>query len=383
MNIAILNWQDPDHPFAGGAEYHLWEYFYRMAPRHEIHWFGARARGMPRMERKADGITYHRLGPWHISNWVVPLLYFRWRKRIRPDVVVDSITKVPTFLPLWERSVPIVTFIPHLFGKTAFQETNPFLASYVYGMERLIPMVYKKTWFIAASESTREDLVRRGIPRDRITLFPPGVDTQRYVPGPKAPYPLVVYLGRIKRYKRVDLAIKAFACLTSFLPEARMVVVGGGGHLRSLQRMVDRMRLGDRIQFTGLVPFEEKRKWLQQAWILINTSPKEGWGMVNTEAAACGTPVVAFDAPGIRDSVRSGETGLLVPYGDIEGLCQSMARLLKDRNLREQMGRAARAFAETLSWDRFSKELETFLKEVVRSQLSTMTATESPHPPTS
>ncbi len=366
MKIAIVNWQDPAHPYAGGAEYYLWEYFSRLAPRHEIHWFGARAKGMPAVERGKDGITYHRMGPWHIANFTVPLLYARWRRRHRPDVVVDSITKVPTFLPLFERDVPVVTFVPHLFGETAFQETNPVLASYVVLMERPIPRVYRPTPFIAISESTRQDLIQRGVPPENIRLFLPGVDTERYTPGEKSPTPLVVYLGRMKRYKRVDLALQAFRRVFQEVPGARMVVVGGGDYLEALKKNARNLGLGDAVTFTGLVPQEEKIRYLQQAWVLVNTSPKEGWGMVNTEAQACGTPVVAFDAPGIRDSVRHGETGFLVPWGDVEGLARAVVRLLRDDKLRRSFARNARTFAESLSWDRFALELEAYLQELIR-----------------
>ena len=366
MKIAIVNWQDPAHPYAGGAEYYLWEYFSRLAPRHEIHWFGARAKGMPAVEQGKDGITYHRMGPWHIANFTVPLLYARWRRRHRPDVVVDSITKVPTFLPLFERDVPVVTFVPHLFGETAFQETNPVLASYVVLMERPIPRVYRPTPFIAISESTRQDLIQRGVPPENIRLFLPGVDTERYTPGEKSPTPLVVYLGRMKRYKRVDLALQAFRRVFQEVPGARMVVVGGGDYLEALKKNARNLGLGDAVTFTGLVPQEEKIRYLQQAWVLVNTSPKEGWGMVNTEAQACGTPVVAFDAPGIRDSVRHGETGFLVPWGDVEGLARAVVRLLRDDKLRRSFARNARTFAESLSWDRFALELEAYLQELIR-----------------
>ncbi len=365
MKIAIVNWQDPAHPYAGGAEFYLWEYFSRLASRHEIHWFGARARGLPAVERSKEGIVYHRMGPWHIANFTVPFLYARWRRRHRPDVVVDSITKVPTFLPLLERKIPVVTFVPHLFGETAFQETNAVLASYVVLMERPIPWIYRNTPFIAISESTREDLIQRGIPPENIRLFLPGVDTDRYTPGEKSPTPLVVYLGRMKRYKRVDLALQAFRFVLREVPQARMVVVGGGDHLEALKTTAREMGLAERVVFTGLVPQDEKIRYLQRAWVLVNTSPKEGWGMVNTEAQACGTPVVAFDAPGIRDSVRDGRTGFLVPWGDVEGLARAVMRLLQEETLRRTFARNARTFAESLSWDRFALELETYLQELV------------------
>ena len=83
------------------------------------------------------------------------------------------------------------------------------------------------------------------------------------------------------------------------------------------------------------------------------------------EAAACGTPSVASDAPGLRDSVRDGLTGLLVPHGDATALADAMLRLADDAALVETMGIAARAHAERLSWDAAAGTVETHLREIV------------------
>jgi glycosyltransferase involved in cell wall biosynthesis len=93
----------------------------------------------------------------------------------------------------------------------------------------------------------------------------------------------------------------------------------------------------------------------------VLTSPKEGWGISILEAAACGTPTVASDAPGLRDAVRDGETGLLAPHGDVDALADRLERLLADADLRERMGAAARRFAENLGWDASARAVEAFL----------------------
>jgi glycosyltransferase involved in cell wall biosynthesis len=115
----------------------------------------------------------------------------------------------------------------------------------------------------------------------------------------------------------------------------------------------------------GFVGEHEKREALRGAWIHVLTSPKEGWGISNLEAAACGTPTVASDAPGLRESVVNGHTGLLVPHGDVPALTAAIASLVGDKALRERMGRQARVFAEGFSWDAAADGVESVLRQVV------------------
>ena len=104
---------------------------------------------------------------------------------------------------------------------------------------------------------------------------------------------------------------------------------------------------------------------LRKGWFHLLTSPKGGWGIANLEAAACGTPTVSSDSPGLRDSVVHGETGYLVPHGSVERLADRMSELLADAALRARMGEAARSFAEGFSWDASAAAMERFLQRRV------------------
>jgi glycosyltransferase involved in cell wall biosynthesis len=115
------------------------------------------------------------------------------------------------------------------------------------------------------------------------------------------------------------------------------------------------------VRFLGFVPEEAKLALLRRTWANIFPSPKEGWGITNVEAAACGTPSLASDSPGLRDSVRHGETGYLVPHGDPGALAARMLELAGDPRLVERMGRQARRFAEQLSWERAALETERWM----------------------
>jgi glycosyltransferase involved in cell wall biosynthesis len=162
----------------------------------------------------------------------------------------------------------------------------------------------------------------------------------------------------------VDLILQAFARLAH--PTARLEIAGTGDHRPALEALARSLDLGERVRFLGFVSEDEKRALLRRAWCLAFTSPKEGWGITNLEAAACGTPVVASNSPGIRESVRDGETGYLVPHGDVAALTAALARLVASPELVRSLGDHARRFSERFTWDRAADDTEAHLEAVVR-----------------
>jgi len=145
--------------------------------------------------------------------------------------------------------------------------------------------------------------------------------------------------------------------------ETELQIVGRGDDLDRLQKLTARLDLEGTVRFLGFVDEEEKRSLLRRAWSVVFPSAKEGWGIVNVEAAACGTPAVASDSPGLRESVRDGVTGILVPHGDAAALAEALERIATERELVAGLGRDARHFAETLSWERAADLTEAHLLE--------------------
>jgi hypothetical protein len=169
-----------------------------------------------------------------------------------------------------------------------------------------MPRGYRGVPFQAISESTADDLVGRGIRRDLVRVIYPGIDTEAFTPDAsrRAAVPTFAYLGRLKRYKGVDLVLRAFAGVRH--PDARLEIAGAGDYRPALERLADSLALGGRVRFLGRVSEADKLDLLRRAWALAFASPKEGWGITNLEAAACATPVVASSSPGLRESVRDG-----------------------------------------------------------------------------
>ena len=364
MKIVVVNWQDRENPQAGGAEIHLHEIFGRVAALgHEVTLLCGGWPGCPPRAR-LDGIDVHRVGTRH----TFPLHARRYWARVlapaRPDVLVEDINKVPLFTPRWgaRRTVAIV---PHLFGGTAFQEAPWPLAAAVWLAERPLPVAYRGVAFQAISESTRDDLVTRGIPAAAVRVIYCGIDTRHFTPAPerRAPMPTFAYLGRLKRYKGVELVLRAFAAVRH--PDARLLVAGTGDHRPALERLAGSLALSERVQFLGFVGEAEKLDLLRRAWALAFASPKEGWGITNLEAAGCATPVVASDSPGLRESVRHGETGFLVPHGDVAAMAARLDAIAASPALVATLGQGARRFAESFTWERAARETVAHLAEVV------------------
>ena len=360
MRIVVVNWQDRENPQAGGAEIHLHEIFGRLAARgHDVTllcggWPGC----APRVE--LDGIRVVRAGTRGTFALVARGTWRRDLERTRPDVLVEDINKVPLLTPWWGAR-RVVGLVPHLFGGTAFDELPAPIAAAVWLAERPLPWVYRHVPFQAISQSTADDLVARGLPRDAVQVIYPGIDAQTLTPDAlaRSERPILAYVGRLKKYKRVDLVIRAFAQCA--VPEAHLEIAGAGDHRDALEALVDSLALRDRVTFLGFVSEDAKRALLRRSWVVALASPKEGWGITNLEAAACGTPVVASNSPGLRESVRDGDTGLLVPHGSVPAMALAFTRLLGDRVRIERMGMQARAFATTFTWERAAGETEAHL----------------------
>ena len=138
-------------------------------------------------------------------------------------------------------------------------------------------------------------------------------------------------------------------------------MVGDGPYLPELKLEAARRGLAQRIEFRGFLPAAEKVRALQEAWVLVQPSPKEGWGLTVVEAGACGTAVVAADSPGLRDSVRRDVTGLLVPYEDEAALAAALTRVLLDRPLRLGLAAAGVEWAARFTWPDCARRSLDFL----------------------
>ena len=316
-------------------------------------------------EVSIDGIRVLRRGHWYDANHALPAAYRRELKGERFDAVLEDINKLPFFAPRWADS-PVLAIVPHLFGTTVFAETGPLQALYVMAHEALLPLVYRDTPFMAISESTRGDLVARGIAREQISVVHCGLDHERFKPtAAKAERPTVAFLGRLRKYKGVDTLLEAFAEVRRTLPDAELWIIGDGPHRSALEARAKQLGLGDSARFFGFVPAAEKVQRLSAAHVSVCPSPKEGWGLTVVESNACGTAVVASRSPGLVDSVKDGETGILVPHGNTSALSDALMSILTDRARREQLEQNGALWAKTFTWERCADEAFAVLERAL------------------
>lgn len=372
MRILALNWRDPRNPEAGGAEVHLHEILKRTAAAgHSVTQISQAVSGLPE-EETIDGIRILRHGRRNTFNFTLRRFAMSLNPASSFDLLIEDLCKIPFYSPRWS-PVPVLTIVPHLFGTTAYREVPLPLALYVNFMESFIPGVYRGSRFVAISDSTRDDLVRRGIPEGDITVVPCGIDTDFYTPGQVEPEKgTYLYVGRLKKYKGVHLIITALGLLRQSGIECRLVVLGSGDYEDELRKLTDRLGLQDAVRFEGFVSQERKLHWLRRAWAAVFPSEKEGWGLTVIEANACGTPVIASDSEGLRDSVRDGVTGILVPHGDLEALAGQMASLAGDDAKRSDLGERAIQWARGFNWDHTAEKMLGIMEE---------TASVGPHVP--
>jgi glycosyltransferase involved in cell wall biosynthesis len=304
-----------------------------------------------------------------VANFVLPGVVKRLLKHGQYDLLVEDINKIPFYTPLYRGATPLVAIVPHLFGTTVYREANPLTATYVYGAERLISRLYRDVDFEVISPSTRDDLIARGLDGDRIRTIYCGLEHERFTladPPPRSDTPLVVSWSRLRRYKSVDVAIRAFGHIHREMPAARMLVMGRGPDESRLRKLVGRLGLDDVITFSGFLSWPDLVQTLHRAHVFLNPSPKEGWGLTVVEANQCGLPVVASARPGLQDSVRDGETGYLVPYGDDRAFAAKALALLRDPQLLARQSAAARQWAASFSWQRCVDESLALFAEVAQ-----------------
>jgi glycosyltransferase involved in cell wall biosynthesis len=353
MKILVINWQDWINPLSGGAEVHLHEVFKRVASMgHSVTLFCSKSDDNDKDHEYIEGIEIYRKGGRNTFNFIVPGFYKKNFANKDFDVVVDDINKIPFFTPIFVKK-PLLGLSHHFFGKSIFREANFIAGSYVYCAETIFNTVYKNTPFATVSKSTTDEFVERGFDASKFHIVGNAIDHSKFPMGicEKYPEPSVAYFGRLKKYKSVDHLVWAFAKVLEKIPNAKLHLLGRGDFREYLESLCRQLNIEKSVKFWGFVTDEQKADILSKVHCVVNTSMKEGWGITNIEANACGTPVISANSPGLRDSVKNGSSGVLYEYGDIEELSNVVYMLLSEKELNDRLSVGALEWAKSFSWD--------------------------------
>jgi glycosyltransferase involved in cell wall biosynthesis len=303
-----------------------------------------------------NGIKVIRLGG-KLSFPLYAFLYYVTRLKKENLIIVDDVSKIPLMAPIYIWNKPLITIIHHIHGLTLFKELPWPVALVTFLAERAFLLPYLRvSRIITVSDSTKRELMAIGIPSAKIEVIHNGLP-QNLFPGQKAKDPLVIYLGRVKRYKQINHLLKAFKLVKDKLPSAGLIIGGRGSKkiYSELENLANELGLISNVRFLGEVSESEKLMLLQSAWVYVIPSMKEGWGISAAEAMACGTPVIAYNVPGLSDLVINGETGLLVPQMNPESLAQAILKVLK-KSVMESMAEKSFMYSRQFNWDRAAKE---------------------------
>jgi glycosyltransferase involved in cell wall biosynthesis len=347
LHVLILSDRDWTHPQGGGTGTNLFNQVARWIDwGHRVSVIACSYPGAPACERLGP-LTMHRVGG---RSTVFPRVIARqWRRHVPDaDVVLEVVNGVTFLTPVW-CPTPSVTLIHHIHRDHYVQEMGRAGRVAALMLETLpLRLLYRRrAQFLTISEASARDIVAHGIDPARIEISNVGVELRAFGPDPAArsARPTLLYLGRLKRYKRVELLLDLLAAI----PGAVLEIAGDGDHRPAIEAEIAARGLAGRVRLHGFVTETRKRELYQQAWVNVTTSSAEGWGLSVTEAAACGTPSAALRQGGLVEAILDGRTGVLAD--DIAELTARVTGLLADPALRERMGAEALRHSAQFGWD--------------------------------
>jgi glycosyltransferase involved in cell wall biosynthesis len=277
------------------------------------------------------------------------------------DLLVEVCNGMPYLAPLWHHG-PTLCLVNHVHTDLWRMRFGGPLAPAARIGRRLehwaLAGAQRGNLLVAVSPSTAHALRAIGVQRERIRVVHNGVEE----PGPlaeRSPEPLFVAMGRLVEYKRIDLLLRLWERVRP-VTGGRLVIVGDGPERERLEQLA-----GPDVEFAGRVPEAEKHRLLCAAWLLLHPSAVEGWGLVVTEAAARETPAIAFDVPGLRDSVVDGETGVLA-RGE-SSFAAAWCTLALSAHRRTLMGKSARDRAAQYRWNNTVRQFRAVATEAATS----------------
>jgi glycosyltransferase involved in cell wall biosynthesis len=362
MKILILNWRDIKNPRAGGAEVLTHELAKGwVAAGHEVTFFSSLFKGAKKREN-IDGVTIIRAGN-AISVYWQAYCYYKKEFKGKFDLIIDEINTMPFFSNFYAKE-KVVCHINQLAKEVWFYESVFPISLFGYLIEPFFLKSYKNNDVITISKSTKDDLVNLGFKENKVSIVPMGIEFKPLDNLPeKEELPTLIYVGRLKKSKRVHHIIEAYKLARAKRPDLKLWIVGNGDTLykESLYKLAKKE---SGIKFFHNLDNKDKLRLMSLAHLIVVTSVREGWGLIVTEANAVGTPAICYNVPGLRDSTIDNVTGLLCKRNNPSNLAKTILNFLENKNLRDKLSKNALDRARNFSWDRTNKESRQVLEQI-------------------
>jgi glycosyltransferase involved in cell wall biosynthesis len=370
-SVLLLCWRDTGHPQGGGSETYLQRIGAQLAASGvAVTLRTARYPGAARRE-VVDGVQISRAGGrYSVYVWALLVMAaarlglgpLRW---VRPDVVVDTQNGLPFLARLvYGRRVAVLV---HHCHREQWPVAGPLLGRFGWLVEsRLSPRVHRRNQYVTVSLPSARDLVGLGVDHERIAVVRNGLDEApvQSLRSPRAANPRVLVLSRLVPHKQIEDALAAVARLRTRIPGLHLDIVGGGWWHERLVDHAARLGISDAVTFHGHVDDDTKHHVIQQSWVHVLPSRKEGWGLAVIEAAQHAVPTIGYrSSGGLCDSVVDEVTGVLVD--DHAELVTRLEQLLADPVMRDQLGGKARVRSNEFSWRQSADAMRTVLESVM------------------
>lgn len=367
MEVLILNWKDIKNPQKGGAEIIAFELAKRLVLEgHQVTFF-CRAYPSSIPQENIDGIHINRKG----GKYTVYFHAYRYYKKLvrKPDKVLDMINTIGWMTPLYIPKSKRFAYLNQLAKRVWFYEFPFLFACLGYLLECLEYVLYRSTPVIVYSKSTKNDLIKLGIPAINIRFFPIGIDVEKYQRGVKSRIPLFIFVARLVSMKRADICIQALAILINQYPLIKLAIIGNGPEQTQLEKLCRTLHLEKHIEFVDKNNFylhkntkDLKVSYMQKAWAILLPSIKEGWGLVVTEAGACGTPAIVSGVTGLIDSVDNLNTGIVLStYPTVQELADAMKMIIDNPSIRKELSDNAFQLNKKFTWDKSYSEFKKII----------------------
>ncbi|MGO9027895.1 MAG: glycosyltransferase family 4 protein [Acidimicrobiales bacterium] len=364
--LVITNWRDRKHPDAGGAELVCERLAQSFAERgFDVVLLAAAVRGESRREQVDGFRIIRRGGRFTVYPWAL-LWICAHRKQIRG--VIDSQNGIPFFTPLAvQRRTPVLMLLHHIHQDQFSLYFSPLMTRVGRWLEkRGSRLVYRHRSIVAVSPSTRAGARGRlGLKGDIVAVAPGCEPIVASLSGRRgrSEHERIVCVGRLVAHKRTALIVRAMPGLLTQFPQLELHLVGDGSERRALEELVDVLDLSDHVVVHGAIGDSERDQLLRTAWMSVNASEGEGWGLSVIEANSVGVPVLAYRRPGLRNSIRHGETGWLIDEDeDLEEAVARSLRTLADESEADSMGMRARQWASQFTWDAMAAQVIALLR---------------------
>lgn len=373
-SVLLLCWRDTGHPQGGGSEAYLQRIGAQLvASGIEVTLRTARYPGAPRRD-VVDGVRISRGGGRHsVYVWaglamVLARIGLGPLRRVRPDVVLDTQNGIPFMARLAYGSR--VAVLVHHCHREQWPVAGPVMGRIGWFVEsRLSPRAHRRNQYVTVSLPSARDLATLGVRSGQIAVVRNGLDEAppSTLSAERGPRPRVVVLSRLVPHKQIEDALEAVAALRSRIPDLALDIVGGGWWEGRLVEHAALLGISDAVTFHGHVDEQTKHRVLQQSWVHVLPSRKEGWALAVIEAGQHAVPTIGYrSSGGLTDSIVDGVTGVLVD--DFDELVDGLGALLSDSVLREQLGAKAHVRCGEFSWEQSAEAMRTVLESVHRGQ---------------